>query len=334
MIDPRIVIVPLGPADRAEEIAARAARRGFAHVLGSRGHDGSTLVREGGGYRDASGSEAVPLVEIRDPHDLDPVLVRLRAGRAVAVRWREERVIPLETLVAARTRPGTLWVVTDRPPEVPGSLGALEHGADRVLVEIDDPARLDELEAILEREPTALVWDRATIRRVVSAGLGDRVLVDTTSMLAAEEGMLLGSQAAILVHVASEARGSRYTRPRPFRVNAGSAHLYTLLPNGETRYLSELESGEAVLVARPQGAARSVRIGRIKIERRPLTLVELERDGRRYTVFLQEAETVRLSTAAGAVPTTELRVGTDVPVAVLPQGRHLGIAVDETIEER
>ena len=334
MIDPRIVIVPLGPSDRTEEIRERAKRRGFAHIAGLPSPDGSTLVREGAGYRDPSGAEPVPVVEIRDPHDLDPVLAHLRAGRAVAVRWREERVIPLETLVAARTRPGTLWVVTDRPTEVPGSLGALEHGADRVLVEIDEPERLDDLEAVLERAPISLVWEHATIRRVVSAGLGDRVLVDTTSMLAAEEGMLLGSQAAILVHVASEAPGSRYTRPRPFRVNAGSAHLYTLLPNGETRYLSELEAGEAVLVARPQGGTRSVRIGRIKIERRPLTLVEIEREGRRYTVFLQEAETVRLTTAAGAIPTTELRVGADVPVAVLPQGRHLGIAVDETIEER
>ncbi|MCI4354845.1 MAG: 3-dehydroquinate synthase II, partial [Thermoplasmata archaeon] len=128
--------------------------------------------------------------------------------------------------------------------------------------------------------------------------------------------------------------GSRFTRPRPFRVNAGAAHSYTLLADGTTRYLSELVAGDAVLVAEPSGTPRSVRVGRIKIERRPMVLIEVERGGRRYTAFLQEAETVRLSAETERIPTTHLTAGQRIFGAAFPPARHLGGVVEETIEER
>ena len=177
-------------------------------------------------------------------------------------------------------------------------------------------------------------WEKIPIRRVVPAGTGDRVIVDTTSLLKPEEGILVGSSAALLFHVASEAVGSRYTRPRPFRVNAGAAHSYTLLANGDTRYLSELTPGDSILACTPNGGSRTVRVGRLKIERRPLVQVEGERDRRHFTVFLQEAETVRLSTESGPVAITDLQPGTLVWGAGLAAARHLGRAVEETIEER
>ena len=193
---------------------------------------------------------------------------------------------------------------------------------------------MDAIERRLEHLPAALSWEKIPVRGVTPAGTGDRVIVDTTSLLQPDEGILVGSAAAFLFHVASEAVGSRYTRPRPFRVNAGAAHLYTLLSTGETRYLSELAPGDAILVCSPSGASRSVRVGRIKIERRPLLLVEGEFRNRRFTVFLQEAETVRLTTDIGPVAATDLKTGANVWGVSLPAGRHLGVAVEETIEER
>jgi 3-dehydroquinate synthase II len=169
---------------------------------------------------------------------------------------------------------------------------------------------------------------------VVPGGLGDRVIVDTTSLLAPEEGILVGSAASFLFLVASEAVGSTYTRPRPFRVNAGAAHSYTLLADGTTRYLSELEAGDPVLIVHADGHTRRVRVGRLKIERRPLVMVQAGVDGLRPTVFLQEAETVRLRSPSGAVATTDLVVGTRILGHSLPAARHLGTVVDETIQER
>jgi 3-dehydroquinate synthase class II len=106
------------------------------------------------------------------------------------------------------------------------------------------------------------------------------------------------------------------------------------MADGTTRYLSELEAGDAVLVVAPQGTARSVRVGRIKIERRPLVALTVDDDGRDRTVFLQEAETVRVSTDAGRVAVTALAAGRALDAVRLPTARHLGTAVEETIEER
>jgi hypothetical protein len=50
--------------------------------------------------------------------------------------------------------------------------------------------------------------------------------------------------------------------------------------NGKTKYLSELRAGSEVLAVSSQGTARSVVVGRVKIEKRPLVLVETVREGR------------------------------------------------------
>jgi 3-dehydroquinate synthase II len=204
-----------------------------------------------------------------------------------------------------------------------------------VLVEIRSPEELDQLEAVLEGPlPGRLEWAQLPVTAVRPSGVGDRVLVDTTSILRPAEGLLVGSAAGFLFHVASEAVGSAFSRPRPFRVNAGAAHSYVLMADGTTRYLSELEGGDAVLAAEPNGAARSVRVGRVKVERRPMVVVTADDRATPRTIFLQEAETVRLSTADGRRPTTDLRPGAAVHGVRLPPARHLGRSVEETIEER
>jgi 3-dehydroquinate synthase II len=342
----RIVVALASPEPEvASSILGKARRRGFRRFSSVAARppspesgetwylstpDGFQLLSDG----PTSTAPFVRLYRVRDPAELTPVTSALARGEASAVRWGAERVIPLETLVAARRLPGTLWVVTAETSDIPAFLGALEHGADTIVVEVSTPEMLEELERRLERPAISLDWEKVPIRALRPAGTGDRVIVDTTSLLQPDEGILVGSAAAFLFHVASEAVGSRYTRPRPFRVNAGAAHLYTLLANGETRYLSELVAGDAILVCTPVGPTRSVRVGRIKIERRPMVLVEGEFRDRRYTVFLQEAETVRLSTEAGRIATTDLRPGAVAWGIPLSAGRHLGVAVNETIEER
>jgi 3-dehydroquinate synthase II len=279
-----------------------------------------------------------PAQEIRihlvtGPPDLDAVLGRRSAD--VAVRFSGEVVIPLENLLAGVAKGTRVWVFGARPSDAGRFLGALERGADAVVVEVRGPEEIDELDRQLE-EPTGtqLSWESVPVSRADPAGLGDRVIVDTTSLLEADEGLLVGSAAAFLVHVRSEAVGSRYTRPRPFRVNAGAPHSYTLLGDGSTRYLSELEAGDALVVTRPEGPSRVVRVGRLKIERRPLLLVEVARAHQRHTIFLQDAETVRLSSGREAVAVTDLARGQLVWGAALPAARHMGAPIDERVEER
>lgn len=325
------------------ELASRALRRGFPRLVLRSGDprpaSEAVEVDRFHGEHVVGGPVSAPvsrrIVPVRSPEDLAAAMAVGRTEGGVIVEWFEDRVIPLENLIADGRGRYEVGVIVERLSDLPAMLGALEHGADRVIVRVRAPADLDRVEALVEATPTTgIPWELLPVRRVSSAGVGDRVIVDTTSMLRPGEGMLVGSAAAVLLHVASEAIGSRFTRPRPFRVNAGAAHLYTLLADGSTRYLSELVAGDAVLIAEPLGATRSARVGRIKIERRPLTMVEVERGPRTYTVFLQEAETVRLSGESGPVPTTQLAEAAKVYGAAFPAARHLGGVVDETIDER
>lgn len=53
-------------------------------------------------------------------------------------------------------------------------------------------------------------------------------------------------------------------------------HAYVAVPGGRTCYLSELKSGKEVIIVDHQGRQRIAIVGRVKIESRPLILVEAE----------------------------------------------------------
>ena len=334
------IVLPRSDGSRLAAIVERARRRGFRSFVAPPDFDfrfapEEEVLRRDGNRLLRPDAPPVSVVSIATPSELERAVRATTSGGVLAIEWIGDRVIPLENAVAARGRTFELWAYARGAHEVPAALGALEHGADRVLVEVSEPADVDVLEAVAEGPlPVGLEWREVLLTARRPVGLGDRVLVDTTSVLAPSEGLLVGSAAAFLFHVASEAEGSRFSRPRPFRVNAGAAHSYVLMADGSTRYLSELIAGDAVLIAEPRGTARSVRVGRIKIERRPLDLLVSEDEGRERTLFLQEAETVRVTTVSGRIATTDLAAGARLVGARLPAARHLGRAVEETIEER
>jgi 3-dehydroquinate synthase II len=341
-VQERIAIAP----DASEEavraaIVERARRRGFRRFVLRRGEDAvappdaEVWLRDGARLLPREGGAAIDVRAVGDLAALEGALDETPSGGVLLLEWTGDRVIPLESAVARRGRRFQVWTFARTPDEVPAALGALEHGADRVIVAVRSVADVDHLEtAIGTGVPSGLEWALVTVAEVHPAGVGDRVIVDTTSLLAPDEGLLVGSAAAFLFHVASEAVGSAFSRPRPFRVNAGAAHSYVLAPDGTTRYLSELAGGDVVVAVRPHGSARVVRVGRIKVERRPMALVRAEVDGVSRTVFVQEAETVRLSGERERVPITSLTAGAKVQGVRLPPARHLGTVVEETIEER
>ena len=51
-------------------------------------------------------------------------------------------------------------------------------------------------------------------------------------------------------------------------------HAYVTVPGGKTSYLSELRSGKEIIVVDQHGLCRTAIVGRVKIESRPLILVE------------------------------------------------------------
>jgi len=112
-------------------------------------------------------------------------------------------------------------------------------------------------------------------------------------------------------------------------------HAYILAPGMKTRYLSELEAGDKVLAVDSKGRLREVIVGRVKIEKRPLMLVEAEVEGEKFKTLLQNAETINLVTPEGEpISISKLKVGDEVLLYVKKTGRHFGMEVEESIIEK
>lgn len=312
-----------GEAAARRRLDEEAERLGFAR----------RARRDGERYRVEGLAEPLIPVPVGTPEELERALAT--SGDRTLLEWTGDRIIPLEQALANAPAGRRVAVLARTAAEVPAALGALERGAALVVLEVSGLPELRRLAAYVDRDPVLRIrWWPARVVRVEPAGTSERVLVDTTRLLGARDGLLVGSAARFLFPIASEAVGSSFSGPRPFRVNAGAPHSYVLMADGTTRYLSELRGGDRVLVVRSTGTPFAARVGRVKIERRPMVLVEAAVRGARATVFLQEAETVRFLGARANRPVTEVRTGDRLRVAELPAARHLGTAVSESIEER
>jgi 3-dehydroquinate synthase II len=136
-----------------------------------------------------------------------------------------------------------------------------------------------------------------------------------------------------LVH--SESLESEYVASRPFRVNAGPVQAYVMVPGNKTRYLAELEAGDEVLIVNKDGTTRPTIVGRCKIEKRPLLLIEAEYEDIKIKSLLQNAETIRIVSNNGeAVSVSNLNQGDKVKVFIDENARHFGMAINETIIEK
>jgi len=165
--------------------------------------------------------------------------------------------------------------------------------------------------------------------------MGDRVCLDTCTEMKPGQGMLIGNTSSGFLLVHAETIETPYVETRPFRVNAGAVHAYVLAPEGRTRYLSELAIGDPVLVVGYDGSVETAYLGRCKVEKRPMMLVEADVEGRMVSLVLQNAETIRLTRPDGsALSVAALKPG-DVVLAHLAEGgRHFGMKVQETLTER
>jgi len=280
------------------------------------------------------GQDAV-LAEITNKADEQRV-AKMPPGQMVVLRTRDWKVIPLENIVAQR---GGILVEVKSAEEARLMTGVLEKGVDGVVLRNASVAEIRKTVAAVKAVSDKLPLVAAKITRVVQLGMGDRVCVDSCTEMKAGEGMLVGNAGDAFLLVHSESIATPYVATRPFRVNAGALHAYMLVPGGETRYLSDVRSGDAVLIVNQKGETQQAYIGRAKIERRPLLLVcaeaATERGKREIGLVMQNAETVRLTKPdGGALSVAAARPGDEVLAHLTEPGRHFGMKVQETITER
>jgi 3-dehydroquinate synthase II len=269
--------------------------------------------------------------------DIDDILTIAKKGLDfVIIEVKDWKIIPLENIIAKLHKIHTkIFAIARTPEEVRKMFSILEVGVDGVIFSASSINQVREVMVYLGTKNFDM--KPAKITEIKEVGDGERVCVDTASMLHKGEGMLIGSRSNFLFLVHNESVGSSFTSPRPFRVNAGAVHCYTLSPDGTTNYLSEVETGSEVLILNSKGKARRVTVGRSKIERRPMLMIKASVEGETGGIIAQDAETIRFVKSNGQlVSVTHLKKGDAVMVHAKPAtGRHFGMEVsDEYILEK
>ncbi len=276
--------------------------------------------------------------QILSNSDIEDVYTAAKKGLDfVVIEVKDWKIIPLENIIAKLHKVHTkIFAIAKTPKEVRKMFSILEVGVDGVIF---SASSINEVRKVMIYLGTKSFEMRpAKITEIKEVGDGERVCVDTASMLHKGEGMLVGNRSNFLFLVHNESVGSSFTSPRPFRVNAGAVHCYTLSPDGTTNYLSEVETGSEVLILNSKGKARRATVGRSKIERRPMLMIKATvGGGETGGIIAQDAETIRFVKSNGQlVSVTHLKRGDTVMVHSKPAvGRHFGMAVsDEYILEK
>jgi 3-dehydroquinate synthase II len=259
--------------------------------------------------------------------------LRQPTGRLLLIKTSDWKVIPLENLVAKRGKGLLAWVRTAGEAKI--ALEIMEHGVDGVVLTTTDLSEIKRTAAVVREQGEQLRLVQATIKSVRPLGMGDRVCVDTITNMQPGQGMLVGNSSSGMFLVHAENVETPYCATRPFRVNAGAVHAYVRVPDGKTAYLSDVSIGDPVLIIDPKGKTEVGFVGRAKVEKRPMMLVEAGYKGKPLSLVMQNAETIRLTKPGGEpVSITHLKPGDRVLSYLEEAGRHFGVKIDETIVEK
>jgi 3-amino-4-hydroxybenzoic acid synthase len=255
----------------------------------------------------------------------------------LVVELLDETNIPLELLIARLQSKATGLLKAVTNTEAAGiALGVMEVGSDGVLFQNEDLNEILTMDLLMEQETMGKIeLSKAKVTAVQHMGMGYRACIDTTDILKENEGMIIGSTSCGGLLVCSETHFLPYMELRPFRVNAGAVHSYVWSTAEMTAYLTELKAGSTVLCVDTDGNTREVRVGRVKIEKRPLLKIEVEAERGPTNAIIQDDWHIRIFGANGEVRNAStIKVGEELLAYVCDGGRHVGIKINETIIEK
>ncbi|MBN2181603.1 MAG: 3-dehydroquinate synthase II [Sedimentisphaerales bacterium] len=319
-----------------KELAIAALESGAEAVILPEGQ--TETVRQFGKIKtvekngDIKPSANVEFIDIAGKDDEDKAAA-VPAEKIVVLKMLDWTIIPIENLLARRGK--NIMVQVENSEQAKLMVEILEKGVDGVVLKTDDINEIKKCADIIHGISEKVELVTATITATKQLGMGDRACLDTCTQMTLGEGILVGNTAAGFFLIHSESIDNPYVASRPFRVNAGAVHAYTLTPGGKTKYLADLKAGDEVMLVDFQGKSQVAYLGRNKIEKRPMMLIEAQAQGRPIGLVLQNAETIRLVNPEGkAVSVTTLKTGDKVLGHIEKTGRHFGMQVDETLIER
>jgi len=264
--------------------------------------------------------------------DEEDAAARLARGETVILETGWE-IIPVENLLAENH--GHLGLEVSSLEQARLAAGILERGVDSLVVL---PEAAPEIKAIVDElkcQQGSLPLENAVIRNITPVGLGHRVCLDTCSLLSTGQGVLTGNSSNFTFLVQAETEANPYVAARPFRINAGGVHAYLIRHGDRTSYLEELRAGDDLLIVDHRGQTVLAIVGRAKIEVRPMLLIEAATEQGSGSIFLQNAETIRLVRPDGSpVSVVALNIGDEILCRTDQTGRHFGRRIDEQLEEK
>jgi 3-amino-4-hydroxybenzoic acid synthase len=275
-------------------------------------------------------------IDVRDDRTLRLSCAGAMVLPYTVIHFADPTKIPLEiVLAAAESAEGKLVTVVGDLEEAAIVFDVLERGSDGILFTPRSADDVFALARLLEATTPQLELSTLTVESIRHVGLGDRVCVDTCSHFEEDEGILVGSYSSGFVLCCSETHPLPYMPTRPFRVNAGALHSYTLGPDNRTNYLSEVGSGSALLAVGADGRTRRVVVGRAKLESRPLLEIRTHaEDGRLVSLTVQDDWHVRVLGPGGKVlNVTELQTGDELLGYLATDKRHVGLPIGEFCKE-
>ncbi|MFB7930290.1 3-dehydroquinate synthase II family protein [Streptomyces sp. NPDC056039] len=326
---------PSGPGSSPTESARSAPGTGIDVLLRRFGTE-DELDALAAGNRAAGGTPAAGIVDVRDDRTLQLSCAGAMKLPYTVIHFADPTKIPLEiVLAAAESADGKLVTVVDGLEEAAIVFDVLERGSDGILFTPRSADEVFALARLLQAGTPQLELSTLTVESIRHVGLGDRVCVDTCSHFEEDEGILVGSYSSGFVLCCSETHPLPYMPTRPFRVNAGALHSYTLGPDNRTNYLSEVGSGSVLLAVGADGRTRRVVVGRAKLESRPLLEIRTHaEDGRLVSLTVQDDWHVRVLGPGGKVlNVTELRTGDELLGYLATDKRHVGLPIGEFCKE-
>ncbi len=326
------LLVDRGDVDRAREagvqVAAESANADISLLKGFSARELEELKRAG----------RLVAVELEIVKGEDEAIVARAVDLAadyIILQCPDWKVIPLENIIAETRGRSLLLTRVHSAEEAKVALHTLELGADGIVLKGFNLGELRKAASILKNAVPRLELTAVEVVGVKPIEPGARVCIDTCDLMEVGEGILCGCQSNGLFLLEAEVHRNQFVETRPFRVNAGTVSLYTLMSLNKTRYLSELKAGEQILIVNREGQTRLVNVGRVKIEWRPLMLVEAKHNGMTINIIVQNAETIRFVTENSSKSVTELKEGDEVLAHISTGGRHFGIRVPkEKVIER
>ena len=151
-------------------------------------------------------SENYEIVALRTPEDQDRAMAMAGKKAGVILDSSDWTVIPLENLIARFRDSGTkVYACAADTEQAKLYMQTLEKGVDGIVISTADPNKIRGFTDVISSsgDVDLQVLDVVDVRNIE---MGDRVCVDTVSMMVPGEGMLIGSSASCMAEASMALR--------------------------------------------------------------------------------------------------------------------------------